>query len=108
MKDKCIKSLSIAYEVSNLDLSKTNGNEDLSRKLTSNYPYWMKVVKVSLEVLELDNLNYLFLYNLVVIVNTSLTTIDDINSSWNNFINIISSSMEEFLAKNEVRYQKLN
>lgn len=101
-----IKSIAVGFECPLIDFKDDNQNKELVDKLSSSYSDFFDIYKNDLELLELPNGNYLFLYTLVILVDNNCITRRLLEDELKKLEELISSSITEFLSNKEVKFSR--
>jgi len=108
MKYDKLKSIFLGFEVPSIDLTATEGNEDLSRDIISYYKSSFEVIDSGLEVYELNNLHCLIYFRLAVIVDTSISSSEEYDVIIEGIKTKLSNRIKEFLELNKIIYRDIN
>lgn len=101
-----LKSLAIGYEVPSFNLD-NNNNSRLAQNIHELYLSQVDVIKNDLELLELPNTNYLFMFTLVLKIDYGLMSRRDLDAYFKNLESSISKEIEEYLISNNVMFNKI-
>lgn len=101
-----LKSLAIGYEVPSFNLDNKN-NSRLAQNIHELYLSQVDVIKNDLELLELPNTNYLFMFTLVLKIDYGLMPRRDLETYFKNLESSISKEIEEYLISNNVMFKKI-
>lgn len=102
-----LKSMTIGFEIPLLDTTDSKGNEELANSIASRYLGFFDVLKNDLEVLELPNSNYLFLFTLVVRIDNNTVTRRGLEEEWTKLEDNLSKDLETFLKGRNIIYRQL-
>lgn len=102
-----LKSMSIGFEIPYLDAEDDNGKSELTTSIASRYLGFFDVLKNDLEILELPNSNYLFLFTLVVRIDNNTITRRGLEDEWIKLEDNLSKDLETFLKGRNIFYRQL-
>lgn len=102
-----LKAYHIGYEVPIYDLEDTEGQDDLARGICSKYLDWFDVIEVEIKIHQLQNTNYLLLFNLVTKVDMNSVDIDTMNEDWKKMQTDISAEIEKYLESKNLIFKPI-
>jgi mRNA-degrading endonuclease RelE of RelBE toxin-antitoxin system len=104
-----IKTISIGFECPIINLKSESWNEELLNDLIKPQFKFFDILKNDLNLLKLQNGNYLLLYTLVTLIDNDMIIYQHLNEEWKNLEKSISDSISDYLSKQNIKiFRKLN
>jgi hypothetical protein len=108
MKYDKFKSIYLGFESPYIDIESLTGVEDLQRELIATYSNSMEVIDSGIEIYKLNDLNHLFYFRLVGIIDTSITSSEEFDKIADDIKSKISNRIKEFLELNKIIFRDIN
>ena len=99
-----IKTLSVGFECPIVDFKNDDWNTELNNSLIKSDFNFFDILKNDLELLKIQNGNFLLLYTLVVIIDNDIITPQQVEDKWKDLEESTSTSIINYLSKQNIKY----